>query len=82
MFTYETFKKVNNKGADQTAQMRRLVCACVVRNPPKTVFSRQGPYFVYESTKNYMQMWQVQKSRAVLYYFSLVFRGIRGTTFI
>ena len=35
-----TFRKANNKGADQTARMRRLVCACVVRKPPKTVFSR------------------------------------------
>ena len=26
-----TFIKANNKGADQTAQMRRLVCAFVVR---------------------------------------------------
>ena len=26
------------KGADQTAQMRRLVCACVFRKPPKTGF--------------------------------------------
>ena len=34
-----TFQKVNNKGADQTARMRRLVCACVVRKPPKTGFS-------------------------------------------
>ena len=29
---------MNNKGADQTAQMRRLVCVCVVREPPKTGF--------------------------------------------
>ena len=28
--TYKTFQKANNKGADQTARMRRLVCACVV----------------------------------------------------
>ena len=33
-FTYETFQKANNKGADQTAWMRRLVCACVIRTPP------------------------------------------------
>ena len=35
-FTYGTFQKANNKGADQTARMRRLVCACVVRKVPKT----------------------------------------------
>ena len=28
-----TLQNVNNKGADQTAWMRRLVCACVVRKP-------------------------------------------------
>ena len=28
-FTYEIFQKTNDKGADQTARMRRLVCACV-----------------------------------------------------
>ena len=32
-FPYYTFIKVNNKGADQTARMRRPVCACVVHNP-------------------------------------------------
>ena len=29
---------MNNKGADQTAQMGRLVCAFVVRKPPKNAF--------------------------------------------
>ena len=29
---------MNNKGADQTARMHRLVCACVVRKQPKTGF--------------------------------------------
>ena len=32
-FRYDTFQKVNDKGADQTARMRRLVCtfneACI-----------------------------------------------------
>ena len=28
--------KKQKKGADQTARMRRLVCACVVHKPPKT----------------------------------------------
>ena len=40
---YDTFQKVNNKGADQTAQMRRLVCCCVVRKSPKTGFLASRP---------------------------------------
>ena len=35
--------EANNKGADQTARMRRLVCACVVRKPPKTGFLASCP---------------------------------------
>ena len=38
MSTYDTFQNANNKGADQTARMRRLVCAFVVHKPPKTGF--------------------------------------------
>ena len=38
-----TFQNLNNKGANQTARMRRLVCACVVRKPPKTGFLASGP---------------------------------------
>ena len=34
---------MNNKGADQTARMRRLVCAFVVRKPPKTGFLATRP---------------------------------------
>ena len=37
-FSYDTFQKVNNKGADQTVRMRRLVCTYVVLKPPE--FSR------------------------------------------
>ena len=33
-----SFQKANNKGADQTALMRSLVCACIVRKLPKTGF--------------------------------------------
>ena len=33
------------KGADQTARMRRLVCACVVDKPRRQGFSRRGPYY-------------------------------------
>ena len=52
-------KKANNKGADQTAQMRRLVCACVVPKPPKTGFLASRPKyervckFVTEIKKKY-----------------------------
>ena len=37
-FTFDTFHKVNNKGADQTARMSRLVCPCVFRKLLKTGF--------------------------------------------
>ena len=40
------FQKANNKGADQTARMGRLVCACVVRKPPKTGFLASGPIYL------------------------------------
>ena len=37
-------ENANDKGADQSARsMHRLVCAFVVRKPPRQVFSRQGP---------------------------------------
>ena len=35
-FRYNIFQLKNNKGSDQTAWMRWLVCAFVVRKPPKT----------------------------------------------
>ena len=34
---------MNNKGADQTGQMHTLVCAYVVRKPPKTSFLTWRP---------------------------------------
>ena len=37
---------MNIKGADQTARMRRLVCACVVRKTLKTGFLATRPNFV------------------------------------
>ena len=40
---YDTYQKTNNKGADQTAPMRRLVCACVVCKPQKTGFLVSRP---------------------------------------
>ena len=56
MFTYETIQKANNIGADQTARMRRLVCACVVRKPPETGFLAMRPiYGSYQ--KNHEYIW-------------------------
>ena len=34
----DTFQLANNKGADQTVRMSRLVCAFVVHKAPKTGF--------------------------------------------
>ena len=31
MYSFYTFQRANNKGADQTARMRRLICAFDVR---------------------------------------------------
>ena len=42
-FIYDTFQKANNKVADQTARMRRLVCVFVVRKPRRQIFSCRGP---------------------------------------
>ena len=40
---------MNNKGADQTVWMHRLVCAFVVRKHRRQVFSHRGPYEVYQN---------------------------------
>ena len=40
---YGTLQNVDNKGACQTPGMCRLVCACVVRKPPKTGFLTSRP---------------------------------------
>ena len=37
-FRYDAFRKANNKGADQTARMPRLVCTFDVCKPPKIGF--------------------------------------------
>ena len=44
--TYFTFQMANNKGADQTEWMRRLICAFVVHKQQSQGFSRRGPYDV------------------------------------
>ena len=41
---YCTFQIANKKGADQSVQMRRLVCAFIVHMQQSQVLSCQGPY--------------------------------------
>ena len=43
-FINYTLLGANNKDADQTARMCRLVCAFDVRMQLRQVFSRHGPY--------------------------------------
>ena len=42
MSKYNSFQNANNKGADQTARVRRLVCT-LVRKPPKTGYLALRP---------------------------------------
>ena len=42
-YKYDTFQRANKKGADQTARVRRLVCAYVVRTSWIQVSLRRGP---------------------------------------
>ena len=48
-----TFQNLNNKGADQTARMCRLVSAFVVRKPPKTGFLLSRP--IFEHAQHFIQ---------------------------
>ena len=66
MSTYDTFHNANNKGADQTAWMRRLVCTCVVRQPEDR-FSRVKAHIVAHifippnSTEEFKEMYSFVK---------------------
>ena len=42
-YIYDAFQKANDKCADQTARMRRLVWAFEVRKPQRQFFPRRGP---------------------------------------
>ena len=42
-YIYDTFQSANNKGADQSVQMGRLVCAFVVCKPSETGFLKSRP---------------------------------------
>ena len=56
--------KTNNKGADQTARMRRLVCAFVVCKPPQDRVSRDKAQ-IYNY---YMPVCCIVKSITLRYY--------------
>ena len=47
-WSHHAFQKAKNKGADQTAQLRRLVCAFIIRLQQRQVFLLWGPYGTYQ----------------------------------
>ena len=53
---YGIFRKANNKDADQTARMHRLVCAFVVRKPPMTGFFASRPKLLYGVKSKQMKL--------------------------
>ena len=59
------YNKRTTKGADQTAHMRRLVCAFVVRKPPKTGFLTTRPNYnnAIRKTFNIEKITDVQQTK-------------------
>ena len=55
-FTYYIFQRVKYKGANQTARMRRLVCAFVVRMHQSEVFSRRGQITTHCAPSAYKEL--------------------------
>ena len=53
---------MNSDGADQTAQMRRLVCAFVVRNPSEDRFSR-------DEAHGKTELWKLLRNPASMFIF-------------
>ena len=45
-FSYYTYQRANNKGADQSVQMGRLGGGFLVRMQQNQVFSQRGPYYI------------------------------------
>ena len=68
MYIYDTFVIANNKGADYTVRMRRLVCACVVRKPPKTGFLASRPYVTLLFSQYSIVYDESHQQRANLYH--------------
>ena len=62
MFRDDTIQNAINKGADQSARMRRLVCTCVVRKHLKTGFLATRPIchlptLTTEQNRNEVTVW-------------------------
>ena len=53
---YFTFQIANDKGAEKTAQMRRLVCAFVLRNQEKSGFLMSMPIMMLKPRPGYTCM--------------------------
>ena len=77
-FRYITFQKANDTGADQTARMRRLVCAFVVRKPPDDRFSSVEAHLT-PYCKPYWQTVDMERSGSVIecstWYWGSLVRG-------
>ena len=67
--TYDTFQKANNKGADQTARMCRLVCACVDRKSLKTGFLTSKPIYIMGKKQNKRPLGLVRTVGLMIYQF-------------
>ena len=52
IFRYD-YQKANNKGADQSVRMCRLVCTFVVHKHRRQGFSRQGPSIFFSAPANF-----------------------------
>ena len=60
-------KKRITKGADQSARMRRLVCAFVVFKPLKTDFLASGPIYICTSPWTFTYTIHTKTSGVLLY---------------
>ena len=78
---YFTFQIANDKGADQTARMRRLICAFVVRNQEKSGFLVSMPIWCWKSgflASAWLRAWFAYQSQRILANF-MQFLGPRNT---
>ena len=71
-YTYDTFQRANNKGADQTSQMFRLVCFFVVRKPLKTGFLSSRSFWFSE----YLYRATINKNTSYVWLALILFQGM------